>query len=39
VQAELLADTSDFLNDTGHSALAGLLDSVSGQIRKALYGE
>ena len=39
VQAELLADMSDHLAENGHGALAGLLDSVSGQIRKALYGE
>jgi hypothetical protein len=38
VQAELMADMSDHLAENGHGALAQLLDSVSGQIRKALYG-
>lgn len=38
VQAELLADVSDHLAERGHDALASLLDNVSGEIRKALYG-
>jgi hypothetical protein len=38
VHAELLADMSDHLAEHGHGALAGLLDDVSGQMRKVLYG-
>jgi len=37
VQAEMLADMSDNLAERGHGALAGLLDNVSGEIRKALH--
>jgi Lon protease-like protein len=38
VQAELLADVSDYLTEQGHHDLASLLDNLSAGIQKAVYG-
>jgi hypothetical protein len=38
VQAELLADVSDYLTEQQHHDLAGLLDNLSSGIRRAIYG-
>jgi hypothetical protein len=38
VQAELLADVSDYLAEQQHHDLAGLLDNLSAGIRRAIYG-
>jgi hypothetical protein len=38
VQAELLADVSDYLTEQQHHDLAGLLDNLSAGIRRAIYG-
>lgn len=39
VQAELLADVSDYLTEIGQDSLADLLDNISYGVRKAVYGE